>query len=463
MPLSRVLIANRGEIAVRVIRACRSLGIETVLAASEADRESLGARLAGRTVCIGPPPAAQSYLNINALIAAAQGTGCDAIHPGYGFLAESPALADACTEQNITFIGPKAEQIRRMGNKLEARALALGFGVPTLPGSLKVSSGEEAAAAARQIGFPVMLKAAAGGGGRGMKIVKAQDEIAAMFASASAEARAAFKDDTLYLERFIPNARHIEVQVLGDRFGHVVHLGERDCSLQRRHQKLIEESPAPAITEVLREEIRHAGVTLASRIGYENAGTVEFIVDQDAGEFYFLEMNTRIQVEHPVSEFVSGIDLVQEQLRVARGEALRFTQADLLLRGHSIECRINAELPHEGFRPDPGLITQWLAPEGPNIRVDSHCYTGYRVPIFYDSMLGKLIVYGFDRAEALERMRRALEQFSIVGVGTTLGFLRFVLGHAEFAEGRVNTHLVEDLIAQMPSPRRHERELKEHR
>ncbi len=460
MALSRVLVANRGEIAVRVIRACRSLGIETVLAASEADRESLAARLAGRTECIGPPPAAQSYLNINALVAAAQGTGCDALHPGYGFLAESPALAEACAEHGMAFIGPRAEQIRQMGNKLEARALALRNGIPTLPGSLKVASAEEAAAAARQIGFPVMLKAAAGGGGRGMKIVREPGELGPLFASASAEARAAFKDDTLYLERFIPNARHIEVQVLGDRFGHVVHLGERDCSLQRRHQKLIEESPAPAISEVLREEIRRAGVALASKISYENAGTVEFIVDQDAGSFFFLEMNTRIQVEHPVSEFVSGIDLVQEQLRVARGDALRFSQSDVLLRGHAIECRINAELPHEGFRPDPGPIAEWTPPEGPNIRVDSHCYPGYRVPIFYDSLLAKLIVYGFDRAEAIARMRHALEQFSIVGVGTTIEFLRFVLGHPGFAEGKVNTHLVEDLIAQMP-PRRHER-AKEH-
>ena len=454
MTISRVLVANRGEIAVRVIRACRSLGIDTVLAVSEADQDSLPARLAARTVCIGPASPTQSYLNLNAIIAAAEGTHSDAIHPGYGFLAESPQFAEACAAQGITFIGPRAEQIRQMGNKLQARALALECGVPTLPGSAKVTSYEEAAAAARQIGFPVMLKAAAGGGGRGMKIVRDPGEMQSMFASASAEARAAFKDDTLYVERFIPNARHIEVQVLGDRFGHLVHLGERDCSLQRRHQKLIEESPAPGISEVLREEIRHAGVTFAGRIGYENAGTVEFIVDQDAGSFYFLEMNTRIQVEHPVTEAVTGIDLVQEQLRVARGEALRFSQSELFLRGHAIECRINAELPHEGFRPDPGRIVQWSPPEGPNIRVDSHCYAGYNIPMFYDSMLGKLIVYGFNRAEAVERMRHALEQFSIVGVGTTIAFLRFVMAHPQFSEGKVNTHLVEDLISQMPEAAR---------
>jgi acetyl-CoA carboxylase biotin carboxylase subunit len=450
LTLSRVLIANRGEIAVRIIRACRSLGIDTVLTVSEADRDSLPARLAGRTVCIGPASPGESYLNIKAIIAAAQGTDSDAVHPGYGFLAESPQLAEACAAQGITFVGPKPEQIRQMGNKLQARALALQCGVPTLPGSAKVNSYEEAATAARQIGFPVMLKAAAGGGGRGMKIVRDPDEMRPMFASAAAEARAAFKDDTLYVERFIPNARHIEVQVLGDRFGHIVHLGERDCSLQRRHQKLIEESPAPGISEVVREEIRHAAVTFVGTIGYENAGTVEFIVDQDTGSFYFLEMNTRIQVEHPVTEAVTGIDLVQEQLRVARGEPLRFSQTELFLRGHAIECRINAELPHEGFRPDPGRIVQWSPPEGPNIRVDSHCYAGYDVPMFYDSMLGKLIVYGFNRAEAVERMRRALDQFSIVGVGTTIAFLRFVMAHREFAEGKVNTHLVEDLISQMP-------------
>ncbi len=449
MTVSRVLIANRGEIAVRIIRACQGLGIETVLAVSEADRDSLPARIAGRTVCIGAASTTDSYLNIKAIVAAALGTGSDAVHPGYGFLAESPELAEACASQGIAFVGPRPEQIREMGNKLQARALARQYGLPILPGSEKVHSYEEAAKAAERIGLPVMMKAAAGGGGRGMKIVTDYKDMQQMFGSASAEARAAFGDDTLYLERYIPNARHIEVQVLGDRFGNVIHLGERDCSLQRRHQKLVEESPAPAITQALREEIRQAGVTLARNIRYENAGTVEFIVDQDTETFYFLEMNTRIQVEHPVSEMITGIDLVQEQFRVARGESLRFSQSDVTFRGHAIECRINAELPAEGFRPSPGRLVEWRPPEGPNIRLDTHCYAGYTVPLYYDSMLAKLIVYGCDRAEALERMRRALEQFSVSGIGTTLTFLHFVMGHPDFAAGKVNTNLVEQLIEQM--------------
>ena len=449
MTVSRVLIANRGEIAVRIIRACEALGIETVLAFSEADRDSLPARIAGRAVCIGPANTTDSYLNIKAIVSAALGTGSDAIHPGYGFLAESPELAQACAAQGITFVGPRPEQIQEMGNKLQARALARQYGLPILPGSEKVHSYAEAAKLAERIGLPVMMKAAAGGGGRGMKIVMDYGEMQQMFGSASAEARAAFGDDSLYLERYIPNARHIEVQVLGDRFGNVIHLGERDCSLQRRHQKLVEESPAPAITEELREEIRQAGVTLARNIRYENAGTVEFIVDQDAEKFYFLEMNTRIQVEHPVSEMITGIDLVQEQFRVARGERLRFSQSDVIFRGHAIECRINAELPAEGFRPSPGRIVEWNPPQGPNIRLDTHCYAGYTIPMYYDSMLGKLIVYGTDRTEALARMRRALERFSVSGIGTTLTFLHFVMGHPEFEAGRVNTNLVEQLVRQM--------------
>lgn len=449
MTVSRVLIANRGEIAVRIIRACQGLGIETVVAVSEADRDSLPARIAGRAVCIGAASTTESYLNIKAIVAAALGTGSDAVHPGYGFLAESPELAEACAAQGITFVGPRPEQIREMGNKLKARALARQYGLPILPGSERVHSHAEAAKVAERIGLPVMMKAAAGGGGRGMKIVTDYKDMQQLFGSASAEARAAFGDDTLYIERYIPNARHIEVQVLGDRFGNVIHLGERDCSLQRRHQKLVEESPAPAITEALREEIRQAGVTLARSIRYENAGTVEFIVDQDTETFYFLEMNTRIQVEHPVSEMITGIDLVQEQFRVARGESLRFSQSDVTFRGHAIECRINAELPAEGFRPSPGRIVEWRAPEGPNIRLDTHCYAGYAVPMYYDSMLAKLIVYGCDRAEALERMRRALEQFTVSGIGTTLAFLHFVMGHPDFAAGKVNTTLVERLIEQM--------------
>lgn len=449
MKISRLLVANRGEIAVRIIRACQALEIETVLAVSDADRVSLPAKLADRAICIGPARPAESYLNVNALVTAALATESDAMHPGYGFLAESPDLAQACADHGITFVGPPAEQIEQMGNKLYARALARRCGIPMLPGSEKVGSPSEAAAAARRIGYPVMLKAASGGGGRGMKVVGRAQEMPQLFASACAEARGAFGDDTLYLERYIRNARHVEVQVLGDHFGNVVHLGERDCSLQRRHQKLVEEAPAPAIPETMREQIQRAGTTLARNFDYQNAGTVEFIVDQDAGQFYFLEMNTRIQVEHPVSEAITGIDLVQEQLRIARGEALRYSQAGVIVRGHAIECRINAELPEDGFRPNPGLIKQWQPPEGPNIRVDSHCYTGYRVPIFYDSMLAKLVVYGRDRAEAIARMRRALQQFSVEGIGTTVPFLHFVMTDANFAAGKVNTRLLEKLASRM--------------
>ena len=447
--LSRVLVANRGEIAVRIIHACQGMGIETVLAASEADRDSLPARMADRTVCIGPAASAQSYLKIDALIAAAKGTGCDALHPGYGFLAESEALALACEREGIVFVGPTADQILRMGNKLEARALARAAGVPMLPGSEKVASADEARRIADGIGYPVMLKAAAGGGGRGMKIVERGEDIDRAFAAASGEARNAFGDDTLYLERYIANARHVEVQVLGDAHGHLVHLGERDCSLQRRHQKVVEESPAPALAESRREEIRASALQLGRGIGYRNAGTVEFIVDGDTGAYYFLEMNTRIQVEHPVSEMVSGIDLVQEQLRVAAGDRLRFDQRDIVLRGHAIECRINAEVPSEGFRPSPGRIDRWEVPQGPNIRLDTHCHAGYIVPIHYDSMLAKLIVYGSDRTEAIMKMRHALQRFHVGGIGTTLPFLRHAMDHADFAAGRVNTVLVAKMIEEM--------------
>jgi acetyl-CoA carboxylase biotin carboxylase subunit len=447
--IRRVLVANRGEIALRIIRAAHALGIETVLAASEADRDALPSRVATRTVCIGPAPSAQSYLKIDALIAAAVGTGCDALHPGYGFLSESEHLAAACADANVVFVGPTPDQILRMGNKLEARALAKAAGVPMLPGSQKVADAAAAAEVADAVGYPMMLKAAAGGGGRGMKIVTRREDMERLFAQASGEARNAFGDDTLYLERYVSNARHVEVQVLGDAHGNVIHLGERDCSLQRRHQKLIEESPAPLLPVALRDGIRDAAIALARNIGYRNAGTVEFIVDADRDAFYFLEMNTRIQVEHPVSELVSGIDLVQEQFRVAAGEPLRWKQDDVVLRGHAIECRINAEVPHLGFRPSPGRITRWSPPEGPNIRLDSHCHAGYVVPIHYDSMIGKLIVYGADRDEALLRMRAALAEFRIDGIGTTLPFLQHAVAHADFAAGRVNTALVERMIAEM--------------
>ena len=450
MPVTRVLIANRGEIAVRIIRACQGLGIDTVLAASEADTDSLAARLAGRTVCIGPASASQSYLNAQLLVQAALLTGCDALHPGYGFLAESAQLCRLCVDQGIAFVGPKAEQIEQMGNKIRARVLAADMGLPTLTGSTRVQTPQEAAAIAQQVGLPMMIKAAAGGGGRGMKIVQHEADMAPMFTAAANEALAAFGDGTLYLERYIANARHVEVQVLADQHGHVIHLGERDCSLQRRHQKLVEEAPAPFLSQSLRQQILDAAVRLAQGFGYENAGTVEFIVDQDAQAFYFLEMNTRIQVEHPVTEMVTGMDLVQEQLRVARGEPLRWSQADVVVRGHAMECRINAEDVAQGFRPSPGLITEWSPPAGPHIRLDSHCHAGYRVPIFYDSMIGKLIVYGMDREDARQRMSRALDLFKVSGVATTIGLQKFLINQERFIQGRMNTMLVAEVLPQYP-------------
>lgn len=446
MTISRVLIANRGEIAVRIIRACQALEIETVLAVSDADRDSLPASQADRAFCIGPAAANESYLNYRAIVMAAQGTGCDAIHPGYGFLAESPELADACTEHGLIFVGPSADHMRSMGNKIEARARAEKAGVPTLPGSEKVHSVTEAAAVVAEIGLPVMLKAAAGGGGKGMKIVTDAKDLEEIFVSAAAEARASFGDDTLYLERLITNARHIEVQVLGDQFGNVIHLGERDCSSQRRHQKLVEEAPAPGISDQFRAEIHQAAVILAGNINYLNAGTVEFLVDMDEEKFYFLEMNTRIQVEHPVTEMITGVDLVQAQFQIAAGEALGLSQSDVAFQGHAIECRINAEEPAENFRPTPGRITKWEPPEGQGIRLDSHCFEGYLVPIFYDSMLAKLIVVGEDRNQVLGLMERALADFSIAGISTTVPFLKTIINHPDFVAGKINTNFVERLF-----------------
>ncbi|MCS7174069.1 MAG: acetyl-CoA carboxylase biotin carboxylase subunit [Armatimonadetes bacterium] len=446
MGLSRILIANRGEIAVRIIRACRALGLETVLAASEVDRETLPARMADRVVCIGPASAERSYLNIGAIVAAALGTGADAVHPGYGFLAESAELAEACAEYGLVFVGPRPEQIRLMGNKLEARRLAERCGIPVLPGSEPVRSAQEAVRRAEEIGFPVMLKAAAGGGGRGMKVAYDPQELEAHFAAAAGEARAAFGDDTLYLERYVPHARHVEVQILADAHGTVLHLGDRDCSLQRRHQKVVEEALAPNLSDSLRSAIWQAAVTLARSMGYLNAGTLEFLVDVEAERFYFLEMNTRIQVEHPVTEAVTGIDIVQEQFRIAAGEKLRWRQEEIWFAGHAIECRVTAEDAKEAFRPSPGRITVWNAPAGPGIRLDTHCFAGYEVPVYYDSLLGKLIVHGRDRAEAVQRMRQALDAFRVEGIATSLPFLRFVVSTPEFQEGKVHTRLLEGLI-----------------
>lgn len=446
MSVTRIFIANRGEIALRVIRAATAAGLETVLGVSEADRDSLPARMASRTVCLGPAPASASYLNIDAVVTAAKGTGCDALHPGYGFLAENAALADLCAAQGITFIGPRGDTIRALGDKITARGLAETAGVPVVPGRDQITDFADAKVAAAAIGYPVLLKATAGGGGRGMQVVRSEADLQPAFDTARAEARAAFGNDTLYLERFIGKARHVEVQVLGDRFGTVLHLGERDCTLQRRHQKIVEEGPALHVPAAIVAQMRAAAVDLAASVGYEGAGTVEFIYDTDASAFYFLEVNTRIQVEHPVTEMLTGVDLVAQQIRIANGLPLDLAQSDIILTGHAIECRITAENAAAGFRPSPGLITSWQAPTGVDIRLDSHCHAGYNVPPYYDSLLGKLIVTGPDRDTALARMRAALQEFVVEGIDTTLPFLQALLARSEFEKGTVSTRWVEAVM-----------------
>jgi acetyl-CoA carboxylase biotin carboxylase subunit len=443
MSVTRVLVANRGEIAVRIIRACQNLGIDTVAAVSDADRESMAAKMANRAVCIGPARSSDSYLKVDNLIAAAQGTGCDALHPGYGFLSERPALAQACVDNKITFVGPSAENITLMGDKLAARKIAGAAGVPLVPGSDQARDPCEAAQLAEQIGYPLLLKASAGGGGRGIKLVWNPNEMENTFRTAAAEARAAFGNDTLYMERFVGNARHIEVQILGDQHANVIHLGERDCSLQRRHQKIIEEAPAYAVSPEVRARICYAAATLAQSIGYRSAGTIEFIYDNDTADFYFLEMNTRIQVEHPITEMITGVDLVAQQLLIARGEPLPFKQSDIKFTGHAIECRITAESPQHGFRPCPGLIAAWRPPQGPGIRLDTHCYPGYFVPPYYDSLLAKLIVHANTRAQAANQIKRALNDFQVSGIDTLIPFLEIVVGDPEYRAGRVNTRWLE--------------------
>jgi acetyl-CoA carboxylase biotin carboxylase subunit len=443
MSVTRVLVANRGEIAVRVIRACQSLGIETVAAVSDADRDSMAAKLADRSVCIGPARSTESYLKVENLIAAAQGTGCDALHPGYGFLSERASLAQACADNRIIFVGPSAENITEMGDKLEARKIARGAGLPLVPGSDHAKNPHEAAELAKEIGYPLLLKASAGGGGRGIKLVWNAHEIEDTFRMAAAEARAAFGNDTLYMERYVGNARHIEVQILGDHHGNVIHLGERDCSLQRRHQKIVEEAPAYAVPPQVRAQICHAAATLARSIAYRSAGTIEFIYDNDTQAFYFLEMNTRIQVEHPVTEMITGVDLVAAQLRIARGEPLSHSQSDITFTGHAIECRITAESPQHGFRPCPGLISRWQAPAGPGIRIDTHCYPGYFVPPYYDSLLAKLIVHGNRRDDAANHAVQALDDFHVAGVDTLIPFLKEVILDPEYRAGNVNTRWLE--------------------
>ena len=439
----KVLIANRGEIALRVIRACRELGIQTVAVYSEADRESLHVRFADDDVCIGPAPSRLSYLRIPALIAAAEITGADAIHPGYGFLAENAEFSETCAASNITFIGPSGEQIRQMGDKATARRLAKDAGVPTVPGTPgTIDDAEEALAAADGIGFPVIIKATAGGGGKGMRIAWDADQFVQLFSLAQNEALAAFGNGSVYVEKYLEHPRHVEIQVMGDRHGKVTHLGERDCSVQRRHQKLVEESPSPALDTELRSRMGAAAVQLAKNIDYVGAGTVEFLLDRD-GSFYFMEMNTRIQVEHPVTEMVTSFDLVKEQIRVAAGEHLSFKGNGAYLRGHAIECRINAEDPYRNFQPSPGLITAYHPPGGPGVRVDTHVYAGYTVPPHYDSLLAKVIVHGNDRQEALQRMGQALDSFILEGVTTTIPFLARVIRHPAFVAGEVSTRFLE--------------------
>ncbi len=437
----KVLVANRGEIALRVIRACRELGVETVAVYSEADRESLHVRFADDDLCIGPPQSRLSYLRIPNLIAAAEVTGADAIHPGYGFLAENAEFADTCVASGIAFIGPTGDQIRQMGDKASARRLAQAADVPTVPGSPGVmEDADEALEVAGEIGFPVIIKATAGGGGTGMRIARDAEEFGQLFSLAQNEALSAFGNGDVYVEKYLARPRHVEIQVLGDTHGRVIHLGERDCSVQRRHQKLIEESPSPALTPELRQQMGDAAVQLASAIDYVGAGTVEFLLDED-GSFYFMEMNTRIQVEHPVTEMVTGWDLVKEQIRVAAGEPLPSYPVEL--SGHSIEVRINAEDPYRNFQPSPGVITAYHPPGGPGVRVDTHVYAGYTVPPYYDSLLAKLIVHGRDRAEALVRLGQALDSFILEGVTTTIPFLARVIRHPDFVRGEIDTKFLE--------------------
>ena len=431
----KLLIANRGEIALRILRTCRELGIRTVVAHSKADAQSLPVRLADESICIGPDDARSSYLNIPAIVSAAAITDSEAIHPGYGFLAENAAFADICRSCSITFVGPSAEAIRLMGDKAQARQLAKQAGVPIVPGSDRpLGDRADAEATAERVGYPLMLKAAAGGGGRGMRVVREREALAQALAACRSEAGAAFGSSEIYCEKLIEHARHVEVQILGDRNGIRVHLGERDCSVQRRHQKLLEETPAPGLAAETRAGLHRAALTVAAAVNYVSAGTVEFLVDE-AEQFYFIEMNTRIQVEHPVTEMVTGIDLVREQLRIAAGEPLGYKQNAIRLTGHAIECRINAEDP-ETFAPSAGRVTAWVPPGGFGVRVDSHLMAPYAVPPFYDSLLAKIIVHGHDRDDAIERMRRALAETILEGVKTTIPYQQKVLGEPAFLAGR---------------------------
>ncbi len=441
----KVLIANRGEIALRVLRACKELGIATVAVHSTADADAMHVRLADESVCIGPPPAAESYLNIPRLLSACEITGADAVHPGYGFLSENARFAEILEEHKITFIGPTSEHIRIMGDKIAAKETAKRLGIPVVPGSAgAITNDADALAVANEMGFPVLVKAAAGGGGRGMKVARAAEDLSTALSTARSEAKAAFGDDAVYIEKYLQKPRHIEVQVLGDGQGNAIHLGERDCSLQRRHQKLLEEAPSPALNAAQRMRIGEIVATAMRKISYRGVGTVEFLYED--GEFYFIEMNTRLQVEHPVTEMITGLDLVLEQIRVASGAQLSLKQEDVVFSGHAIECRINAENART-FRPSPGQITYWHPPGGLGVRVDSGVYQGYRIPPYYDSLIGKLIVHGKSRNECLMRLRRCLSEFVIDGIETTIPLFNELIRHPDIVDGLYDIHWLEKYLA----------------
>jgi acetyl-CoA carboxylase biotin carboxylase subunit len=446
MAIKRLFVANRGEIALRIVRAAQALGIETVVAVSDADRDSAAARLADRAVVLGPAPAAKSYLDPRLVVHAAKESGCDGLHPGYGFLSERAILPRLCAEHGIAFVGPEPDMIDALGDKLRARAMAKAAGVPLVPGSDHIATAADARREGDRIGYPVLLKASAGGGGRGMVIANSGDEAEAGFDRASAEAVAAFGDGTLFMERFVPLARHVEVQLMGDGQGNVLHFGERDCSVQRRYQKVVEEAPCAAMPDDLRAQLHASAIALAKSVNYRNAGTAEFLYDVARQEFYFIEVNARIQVEHPVSEMISGFDLVQEQLRIAGGAALSVTQDQIKLNGHAIECRINAENVAQDFLPSPGCIARWRPPEGHGIRLDSHMTEGAMIPPYYDSMIGKLIVHADTRKDAIALMADALDRFVIEGVPTTLDLHRAIFAHPDFIENRIHTRWLEQVL-----------------
>lgn len=443
--IEKILIANRGEIAVRIIRACREMGIETVAVYSEADREALHTQLADEAICIGPAPSSESYLNMERIISATMISGADAIHPGFGFLSENSKFAELCEQCNITFIGPSSQVISRMGNKSEARNTMIAAGVPVTPGSTEpIFEAADGVEIAEKIGYPVIIKAALGGGGKGMRVAETPEEFENSFNTAQKEAQMAFGDNTMYIEHYVQHPRHIEFQILADQFGNVVHLGERDCSIQRNHQKMIEESPSIALSDELRREMGEAAVKAAKAAGYTNAGTIEFLLENNE-KFYFMEMNTRIQVEHPVTEWVTGIDLVKEQIRIADGQKLNLTQDQIQIKGHAIECRINAENPAKNFRPSPGTITDMYLPGGKGVRIDSAIYSGYTVTPYYDSMLAKLIVYAANRKEAIRKMQSALGEVIIEGIVTNVDYQYEILNNPDFIAGNIDVEFIEKM------------------